>query len=299
MKNNYRYSAFLTILLFVFLSLVAKAITNTASYTGAWESAGNWSLGHSPLVTEDVVIPSGVSMSVNAADSCLSLTINNAGSVTINSYSSLAIAGNFSNAGTFTDVYASTISFTASTNSTITGSGSCTVSGTVVLDMGSTTTVLDVQSSGFISGINAGGNYYFNFIRGTWKMDNTGTLNDCYNSYSTNSLVINYGAVIEADKGTMNLAKNGTSGNVLLEGKLYVNGGTVNIQTGQALNAGEDFHYAVNGGTPQLFVASGNLNIGGGFSYNSGLDYIDFEMSGGTIIVTANGYTYANSFILT
>ncbi|HSY77415.1 MAG TPA: T9SS type A sorting domain-containing protein, partial [Bacteroidia bacterium] len=88
-------------------------------------------------------------------------------------------------------------------------------------------------------------------------------------------------------------------GNVLLEGKLFVNGGIVNVQTGQALNAGQDFHYAVNGGTPQLYVASGNLNIGGGFSYNSGSDYIDFEMSGGTIIVTANGYTYANSFILT
>jgi hypothetical protein len=299
MENKYRYSAFLNVLLFVFLSLVAKATTNTASYTGAWESASNWSLGHSPIATEDVVIPSGISMAVNAADSCLSLTINSTGSVTVNAYSSLSIAGNFSNAGTFNATYASTLSFTAASNSTITGSGSYSIAGTIIVDMGSATTILDVQSSGFISGINAGGNYYFNFICGTWKMDNTGTLNDCYNCYSTNSLVINYGVVIEADKGTMNLAKNGTSGNVLLEGKLFVNGGNVNVQTGQALNAGQDFHYAVNGGTPQLYIASGNLNIGGGFSYNSGSDYIDFEMSGGTIIVTANGYTYANSFILT
>ncbi|HSY77598.1 MAG TPA: hypothetical protein VK890_12110, partial [Bacteroidia bacterium] len=208
MENNYRYSAFLAGLLFVFLSLVANATTNTASYTGAWESAGNWSLGHSPLVTEDVVIPSGISMSVNAADSCLSLTINSTGSVTINSYSNLAIAGNFSNAGTFTTCSTSTLSFTAASNSTITGGGSYTIAGTVVLDMGSATTLLDVQSSGFISGINAGGNYYFTFTRGTWKMDNTGTLNDCYNSGSSNSLVINYGSVIESDKGTMNLARN-------------------------------------------------------------------------------------------
>ncbi|HSY76009.1 MAG TPA: hypothetical protein VK890_04085, partial [Bacteroidia bacterium] len=285
---------------FFFSPLLVWGVTNTATVSGAWETGTNWSQGHAPLAAEDVVVPTGLAMNINAADVCLSLTINGTGSVTINGANSLSIAGNFSNAGTFTAANAgSTLTFNAAVNSTVTGAGTYTIAGTIVLNMGAAATALDVQSSNFISGINTGGNYYFTFTRGTWRMDNAGTLNDCYNSGSNNALTINFGSVIESDNGTMNLAKNGTGGNVLLEGKLYLNGGTVTVQTGQALNSGQDFQYKVNGGTPQLYLKTGTLNVGAGFNYNGGGDYIDFEMTGNaTMQVTANGYTNANTFVL-
>src|ERR1035437_2209220 len=297
------FSARISVLcLFVVLLFSPKiiwAVTNTASVSGAWETGTNWSLGHIPLATEDVVVPTGLSMNVNASDVCLSLTINGGGTVTINGAQNLGIAGGFSNAGTFTAATAgSTLTFNAASNSTVTGAGTYTIAGTIVLNMGAAATSLDVQSSNFISGINSGGNYYFTFIRGTWRMDNAGTLNDCYNSGVGNALTLPFGVVIQSDNGTMNLAKNGAGGSVLLEGKLFINGGNINVQTGQALNSGKDFQYKVNGGTPQLYVSSGNLQVGAGFNNNGGGDYVDFEMNGGTMQVTANGYTNANTFFL-
>ena len=122
-------------------------------------------------------------------------------------------------------------------------------------------------------------------------MDNAATLNDSYNSGSTNALTIPFGVTIESDAGTMNLGRNALTGNMILSGQLFLNGGIVNVQTGQGFNSGQDFQYHVNGGTPKLHINSGNLNVGAGFNASITNDYIDFNMSGGTMILTLNGYS--------
>lgn len=276
--------------LLMFSSALAVANTNTAIATGAWENGANWSTGVAPLATDDVIVPAGKTMTAGAVGNhCASLTIAATGTVRVSS--DLSIAGNLTNAGTFFTFTGSTITFNGAATSTITGGGSYTIQSTIVLNMGSAATVLDVKDPAFIDGINSGSLFYFTFIRGTWKMDNTNTLGDAYNSGSNTALTIPYGVVIEVDAGQMNLAKKGTTDNVLLSGELFVNGGTVYIQIGQAFNSGQDFRYTVNGGTPQLYIASGALNVGAGFNAHLGSDYIDFHMTGGTMVVASSGYS--------
>ncbi|MGZ4059870.1 MAG: beta strand repeat-containing protein, partial [Bacteroidia bacterium] len=288
---------FFVILFSFLLFFKSNAVTNTASTSGAWETGGNWSLGHAPLVTEDVVVPNTFAMTVNANDVCLSLTIAVGGTVTTTGAFTLSIAGNFANDGTFTAAVGSTIVFNAAVNSTVTGAGTFTVKN-VTLNMGSKTTVLDVQSANFITGINTGNVYNFTFTQGTWKYNNASTLTDCHNNGAATALTIPFNVVIEADAGTMNLCKAGTNNNVILSGKLFINGGAVTVQIGQAVGAALDFRYQVNGGTPQLYVASGSLDCGAGFNAKATTDYIDFNMSGGLIHVADNGPTAGNTFLL-
>ena len=302
----------------LFISYWAAA-QNTALTSGAWENGTNWSSGAAPVATDNVAVPAGLAMTVNAAgDLCANLTIANGGSVTINSGDGLAIGGNLSNAGALSAVAGSTLTFNGAANSTVTGGGGYTIAGTVVLNMGAATTALDVQDANFITGINSGGNYYFTFTRGTWIMDNTGTLNDSYNSGSTNALTIPFGVVIQSNNGIMNLAKNGTmatigngtssygQSNIILSGELYINGGTVDVALGQptstaggqTLSMGVDLQYYVKGGSPELLMTSGTLNLGAGFDYYTTKDYVNFNMSGGTIVAAVKGSSYMGTFQL-
>ncbi len=290
LKKSFHKIGVLTLSMLFITGLVMAV--NTAKTSGAWETAANWSLGTVPTASDNVVIPAGFTITVKVAgDVCGSLSIASAGALIINNASSLSVAGNFSNAGSFTSNAGATFTFNAAANSTISGGGNYLITGAIVLNMGSKTTLLDVQDANFISGINSGGKYFISFLKGTWKMNNPGTLNDCYNVGSTNALTIPFNVVVESDAGTMNLARNAPTGNMILSGELLVNGGTVNVQLGQVFNSGQDFQYHVNGGTPQLYMAGGSLNAGAGFNANQATDFIDFHMTGGTMIVALNGYS--------
>ncbi len=289
-------------------SYFAKAFTYTASRTGNWTTPSTWGqIVNIPTAGDNVVIPNGFTVTVSTTTAVASaVTVNTGGKLTISNgdkltmgglltnngtittnTGSLIIGGSLDNAGSLTVSANGSLTFDGAANSTIYGGGTYSIPGTVVMNMGSATTELDVQDANFISGINTGGRYYFTFTRGIFQMDNSGTLNNAYNSGSSNSLTIPNGVTLESDNGTMYLASLGTTGNVLLLGKLFVNGGTVYVQTGQALNAGpaDDFQYS--GGTSQLYITSGSLTVGGGFSPKNGTSYIDFNMSGGTMEVTS------------
>ncbi len=290
MKRSVRNPCIL--LLFVLLSSNTVNANNTATGSGAWETASNWSLGTVPVATDNVTIPAGITITVKVAgDVCAKLTVAASGSLVINSAAGLTIGSHFTNAGSFTSNAGSTITFNGTANAVIAGGGTYSISGTVILNMSSASVALDIQDANFITGINSGGKYYFSFLLGTWKMDNGGVLNDAYNPGSTNALTIPFGVVIESDAGTLNLGRNALTGNMILSGQLFLNGGIVNVQTGQGFNSGQDFQYHVNGGTPQLYVSAGTLNIGAGFNANAATDYIDFNMSGGTVILASNGYS--------
>ncbi len=275
----------------------ATTFTNTATSSGTWETAGNWSLGHAPLNTEDVVVPAATAITINSAAVCASLTIVSTGQLTINSTNGLTIGGSLQNDGTFTAGANTTLTFNGTINSTVTGSGTFTIN-YIVLNLSSKTTVLDIQSNNFITGINSAAGYNFTFTCGTFKYNNTATLTNCHDNGSATALTIPFNVIIESDLGTLNLCPNGTNNSVILSGKLYINGGTVNVQNSQVLNSGYDFVYQVNGGTPQLYVNSGTLSIGSGFHAKAGTDYIDFNMTGGNIILADQGMSLSYTFQL-
>jgi Secretion system C-terminal sorting domain/F5/8 type C domain len=278
--------------LFVLLSTNSVKANNTALTTGAWEIAANWSLGTVPSALDNVIIPGGITITVKVSgDLCSKLSVASTGTLVVNTNATLNIGGDLINAGSFTATAGSTIIFSGTFNSVVSGGGTYIIAGTIVLNMSSASSTLDVQDPNFISGINSGAKYYFSFLKGTWKMDNSATLNDSYNTGSSNALTVPYDVTIESDAGMMNLGRNALTGNMILSGQLFLNGGTVNVQTGQGFNSGQDFQYHVNGGSPKLHVSAGTLNIGAGFNASVPTDYIDFNMSGGTVILALNGYS--------
>jgi hypothetical protein len=312
------YRTLVAALLLLSGSYLAKAATYTATRTGNWNAAATWGqLINTPGAADIVIIPNGFTVTVTTTTAAAStVTVNAGGKLTINNGDKLTIGGLLTNGGTITTNTGSliiggslnnsgsltvsangTLTFDGAANSTISSSGGTySISGTVVLNMATAAIALDVQDANFISGINTGGKYYFTLTRGIFQMDNTGTLNNAYNSGSTNALTIPYGVTIESDNGTMNLATKGTSGNVILSGELLMNGGTVNVQTGAT--SAQDFRYKVNGGTPQLYVNSGSLNIGTGFNPQAATDYVDFEMTGGTIALATQQQSTNSTFEL-
>ncbi|HEX3934851.1 MAG TPA: hypothetical protein VHW43_09245, partial [Puia sp.] len=306
MSNPIYHRVLVVALLLLTSSLFTQAANISATANGNWNKASIWSTGTVPTAGDNVTI-AGRTITVNittAASATLTITsgtltisngdkltiggaLTNAGTITTNT-GSLLIGGSLTNSGTMNVSASGTLTFDGAANSTISSSsGTYTITGTVILNMGSATTALDVQDANFISGINSGGKYYFTFTRGTFRMDNGGTLNNAYNSGSASALSIPNGVVIESDNGTMNLATKGTTGNVLLSGQLFVNGGTVNVQTGQT--SSQDFQYYTVGKTvtPQLYISGGSLTLGSGFNPRLTNDYIDFHMTGGTMLVTS------------
>lgn len=254
---------------------------NTAISSGAWETGANWSLGHAPLATENVIIPSPFSMTVNANDVCLSLTINSGATVTIIGAQNLSIAGNFANAGTFTASTAgSSLTFNATSNSILSGAGTYTFAGTVVLAMGAKATSLDVQSANFCNALTGS----FTLTQGTWIMDNGGTIVNMYTNNTPTQFIIPNTVVMQSNAGAMYFGNNATEGNLLLEGTLFMNGGIVATACNQGYNAGIDFEYHVVGGiSPALIFTNGVLYVFAGFNWNTNADYINFNMSGGTM----------------
>jgi hypothetical protein len=289
----------ITLVLLLFTVSLVKA-QSTFSGTGNWSNAGNWSAGI-PDGATNATIAAGASCTVDIVGAqCASLTIAG-GTVSIDTLPTacdLSIAGNFTNSGTFSAPAGTTLTFNAASNSIISGGGTYTIAANVVLNMTSKTTVLDIQSNNFITGINSGAGYNFTFKSGTFKYNNTATLNDCHTDGITTALTIPFTVIIESDQGTLNLCPNGDNGGVILSGELYMNGGTVNVQDGQSLNAAKDFVYQFNGGTPQLYVSSGTLSVGSGFHAKGGGDYIDFNMSGGNITVSDQGMSKNYTFQL-
>lgn len=273
---------------------VGATFTNTGTVTtssGTLSIAGNLSNAAMGTVTVSTgTLSIGGSLvnpgSVTATTGTLTIGSATTNSGTLSSSGgSLSLGGSLTNSGSFTSAAGGTLTFKGLGNSTISASGGTySIGSNVVMNMGSKTVVLDVQDPNFISGINTGGKYYFTFTQGTFKMDNNGTLNNAYNNGSTTALSIPYAVVLESDDGTMNLASKGTNGNVMLSGQLFMNGGTVNVQLAQTAVA--DFRYTVSGGTPQLYINSGTLTVGGGFNAKNTTDYIDFKMTGGTMEVT-------------
>lgn len=199
----------------VFFAPRIFAVTNKATAGTTW-TAATWSQGHVPLSSEDVVIKSGVNLTINTAAVCGSLTIgdgtNRATTLTIQTGGSLAISGTSGNlifnpnnvnrtftlsVGAGTLSVAGSVTFSTTTTSTISlSTGTITFSNAITLGTADRITYSSTGTINFNGGltdgsaglttragctVNMGGNYTASGSPVTWN----GTSNIIFTSNST------------------------------------------------------------------------------------------------------------------
>ncbi len=299
---------------------ISCSVTGTAYFStgGNWSQAATWTItgcgggaGAVPGIGDDVTICSGT-VDVDIAGNCNSLTIANGATLSFNTQNLtftvatfiniqggatggllnyplthsnviLDIGGNLTCTapGTFTFIngvggHYGTVNFNGAANAVMSGAGTITLAS---LSMNKTTTAATVNVSA--TNVVFDTPYALVLTKGTFQWNNAGTLTDSYDVGSTTTLTIPFGGVLESDAGTFQLCK---TGNVTLSGELLLNGGVVNAAAPAAGATAFDFLYLDNGGTPQLYVNTGTLNVYGGINNNKlSANFIDFRMTGGTI----------------
>jgi hypothetical protein len=296
---------FLLCLLLSICVQVARAATNTASAGTTWAGA-TWSLGHVPTSGEDVVINSGVNLTIGTAAVCGSLTIGNAtGSnttLTLGSGGGLVIGGTTGNltlnpgvkSNTYTlavgtqtlrvdgavsmaDISTQTITVSTGTitfNSAVSSASthaviSVTSTGTINFNGGFTdgNTVLSEVSG---STINFGGNYTVQTAAVTWTAGSNAVFTGTSTVTPTTAITF---ANVQINSGvTVTLA-----GNISVAGSWTNNGGTLSGGSNSVTFTGALQTIGGTGSTsfPALTIASGasytmnNSNSATSFTFNA------------------------------
>ena len=92
----------------------------TANRTGNWNSSTYWTPNGIPSSSDNVTIPSGITITINSTYSCNNVTINSGGILKSAAGVSFTVKGNFTNSGTFT-YSTGTVTFSGTTSQTISG----------------------------------------------------------------------------------------------------------------------------------------------------------------------------------
>ena len=213
------------------------------------------------------------------------VTINTGGKIwyktAVNRTHTFNVGGNFTNFGVV-DFYVApsqivNTTFYSSTNSNVTGTGTFDLNNVTLNKVLSTNTQLNIQTNTFETGIK-------NFIGtyGTYVHNNTSL-------YSINPTVatftIGQNVKFIIPMGVMRFASN--ADNLILQGSLYVTGGTVFVGTAAGL---QGIRTDKNGASvPYLEISSGTLIVYGGISYltTAFFDPFSFKMTGGNILLNA------------
>ena len=200
--------------------------------------------------------------------------------ILVNRTHTLNIGGNFTNFG-IVDFYITptqvvNLIFNTGANSVASGIGTWDFN-TVTLNKTSGPATLDVQNSGFETGIKT-----FIGTTGTYIHNNAGTYNI---NPTAATFTIGPNMTFKVPLGTMKFAS--VADNVYLQGSLYVNGGNVFMGTAAGL---QGLRTDQNGATvPYLEVSAGNLTVYGGITYGvaSAAEPFSFMMTGGTILLNS------------
>jgi len=295
---------------------------------GLWTSNNTWSTvnytsttntGTYPKIGDFVMIGNGFTVYINNNVSCSGLSIGQglsgsllfspAGNFTLNvagntrifagaqlSYNSILArthqfitTGSIANSGAI-DFF---VSPSAIVNSTFYGSTSSTVSGVGVFDLNIVTLDKSTSINNFLKASTA------TFESGTRNLVlNYGTfIHDNTSSYSVNPLSGNFtigpDVIVQVPKGTMNFSPNSAS--LYLQGKLQVNGGTVNV--GDAAGTGGIRYNRLGTNIPELCLSAGIVNIFGGFCNRFGYtaDAARVMITNGTINLNTGSTGTANS----
>ena len=253
--------------------------------------------GQVPTSIDNVTIPSGITITVDAASVCADLIIESGGTLNYSGGYTLQVYGDWSNNGTYNGGTNGVVEFAGTAQATISGntnfeeliiskgslSTTLTISGThTVLSSGSLT-----MNGGLVT-IPAGGSFSVNraaaiTIPETAGFEvNGGLLN-------TGNFTITNEGLIQVSSGTANFGTN--SGNTVhtqVDGAFIVTGGAVNIAgrlentaSGSLSPPGVNSGISIAGGTVTLAtVGQGLSNIGSLNVTSAG----NFNFTGGTII---------------
>lgn len=313
--------------LLLFFSADSFATTYYSRTSGGnWNVATTWSTvgygnatntGTFPIAGDIANIGDGYTVFISATVSCANInigqgvsgklefkstsnyTVNASGSITVNTgatfyYNTLVnrthqvnVAKNFTNFGVV-DFYMGVgqlvnLTFNTTSNSTVSGTGTWDLNNVTLSKTTLTTYSLNVQSPAFESAIKT-----FIGTFGTYIHNNNGTylINPTISTFT-----IGPNMIYQVPLGTMWFAS--AADNVILQGALYVNGGTVNIGTTAGV---QGLRYDQNGvNIPYLEVSSGSLQVYGGITYGtaSSTEPLSFRMTGGSITLNT-GSTGSN-----
>ncbi len=266
----------------------------TANYSGNWSVDSIWSCGHVPTSADNVTIPSGITVTVDAASDCDDITIT--GTLNHSGATTLQVNGDWTNNGTYTSG-SGTVEFTGSTDATISGSSSTSFNQFIMNKGADVSSVLEINSSAavslgtytFTSGLLmlTTGNYSlstaFNLLEPAGIHVNGATL-------STGNFSITNEGLIRISSGTANFGtQSGNSVRTQTDGAFEVSGGTVNIAGRLENSAGG---YLIDPTIPSgINISGGTINlatVGNGLSSTGALNVTAqgaFSFTGGTITI--------------
>ena len=264
-----------------------------ASYTaisGNWSDPLTWGGvpgGPIPTAADDVIIPNGVTVTVDAAAFCKDITIQSGGTLTITGTSTLQINANWTNNGNFISGTNGTVEFAGSLSPAILGGTSATIFKNFIINKGAVTNIIQVNSD-----ITLGGD--ITFTSGKMQV-NTGADVTCTHNagflikniaglfinggtFTTGAFSIDNEGLFQIDSGTITIGTSSGNGIVVKNSGIFdINGGTVNV-------AGR---LEISGGTADISGGTINLNtVGHNSSTIATLDLSlasDFHMTAGTI----------------
>jgi gliding motility-associated-like protein len=223
----------------VMLSSYAATITANA-VTGNWNAVASWSGGVVPLATDQVIIPSGATITVTAAATCAGITFNG-GTLQLNT--GLTVNGPWVlNSGTFTP-NAQTVTF--GTGGSIGGTAATTFGNVTINTTSSTDIVSLLAPSTTIENLSGGGGI-LTLTNGVFNIGTGHTLNFNNNS-STNGLVNN------GTGGSLATTNGGQDGGTVV----LLNGSDANFNI---TGAGSTTFYNLSFGIPYS-VGAGNRTV--------------------------------------
>ena len=268
--------------------------TITAVADGDWNVASTWDCNCIPAFDDDVIIPSGYTVTVDAAAVANDITIESGGTLN-GGASTLQVYGNWTNNGTFT-AGTGTVEFTGSTDASIGGSSS-TDFNAFVLDKGSDVatdlvvqsdiTISDLTFTNGVLDIESGTTDIVNIVNPDNTIPSTSGLRVSGGTLTTGYYSIINEGLIEVTSGAATFETgSGNSVHTQIDGAFIVSGGTVDIagrleNTAGGTLSGYPSGININGGIITL-ATTGNNESGTG-----SLDVTTngaFNFTGGTII---------------
>jgi|GEM_PF-1272457 len=285
---------------------------------GNWSNTATWTGGAVPSNTDNVTVGSGCSVTVDAASSALSLTVQGGGTVefeqttartltvaqgvaiqsggTIRSNQAgtqtghvLSVGRDLINDGTLdlstnADTAGAGLTFTGASNNTFSGSGSVTDIRTLTVNKGtSNANVLEVMPANFtIRGVTT------DTIVGGWAVLTNGTLKVSGTFTGSSRVFATAGYTIGATAGfwlnNPNYTVTGQSGSPTVTGLFRMSQGTFNIGTA----TGNSMGFSSNS---TVIIEGGAINAVSRFGVASAANVITYNQSGGTITVCTIGNT--------
>ena len=247
----------ITTILSLFSVITFAVTTNTMTAGTKWET-GTWSQSHVPLLTEDVVINSGLTLTINSAAVCASLTLGNS----TNSNSSVTINGSSYSLHIYDDVSINP-SGKSKTYTLAAGAGTLTIDGLVTINATGTNSI--TCSTGNVS---------FTSVSGiTWS---TGKLS------LTNNGSLSSTGLFSQSGGT--ISNTGTAGSFNFNGGYTKSAGTFTSITGQIININGNL--AVSG-IALTFIAGSTVILNGSAAK---------QIIGGSVSTSFYNLTLNNTF---